>query len=293
MNKLNTQIWDKLAKSQPLATSAIRQALASDKLSHAYLFIGNAEEDKYNMAYIIAKTLLCVDTNACEKCVNCELLTRSWLTNKDNKPQLPSLSGLHPDLKVYAPFKSKSIKIDDIKDLISESNQPPFQSPYHVFIVDDADTMTTEAANAFLKSLEEPPASTIYLLFADTLENLLSTIISRCQIIPLKIHGTPARDKEIPPFLIPLTDHMPLGKIFALIACWMDIVKDSEKKEYLTSYLRQLQQKYWDKNKEAVLNGETDIDINSLEFIEDAILMLNHHVDPKLVIENCFLKILS
>lgn len=294
MNNTDMEIWDSLNKTQSIAVLLIKQAISTHRLSHAYLLSGGTKEIKYKLAYIFSKTLLCVQENICNDCVNCGLFNKIWQHNLENKTEeIPNLTGIHPDLKIYTgQGTSNQIKIENIRDLISQSLQPPFQSLYQIFIIYGADNMTVEAANAFLKTLEEAPNSTIYLLFADTLENLLPTIISRCQLIPLRTYNISQKDTELPAYLIPPDENLSVLKIFIFISGWLDILKDSEKKENLTLYLRQLQEKYWNKIKKSVLKNAKSIDLTPLEAIESAIVMLNHHVDPKLVLENCFWKIL-
>ena len=220
MNQNDMEIWDNLEQTQPLAVLLLKQAILTNRLSHAYLFTGGIKEDKYKLAYIFAKTLFCVQENICNDCVNCGLFNKAWQHNFKNQTlEIPNLTGVHPDLKIYTgQGASHQIKIENIRNLIAESLQPPFQCLYQIFIVYGADTITIEAANAFLKTLEEAPASTIYLLFADTLENILATIISRCQLIPLKSHKISQKDKEIPSFLIPPDEHLPIPKIFSFIS---------------------------------------------------------------------------
>jgi len=86
----------------------------------------------------------------------------------------------HPDLTVLSPVEDKDIGVDLIREVVSQSDNTPSMAPYRCFLIDGADRMTTPAANALLKTLEEPPTSTRFFLLAESYDRVLPTIRSRC-----------------------------------------------------------------------------------------------------------------
>ena len=144
----------------------IKRILASDRLSHAYLFTGPDGIGKRLVAGAFAKTLLCSSggTESCDRCASC--------TQAD--------AGNHPDLHAVSPDKA-AISIESIRELQQGLSRTSFAGRYKVCIVDDADTMTDAAQNAFLKTLEEPTPDTILFLITGKQYSLLPTIRSRCQ----------------------------------------------------------------------------------------------------------------
>lgn len=142
-----------------------RSALAGGRLAHAYLFLGGAGSTA--LAENLAGVLLCrapENGRACGRCPDCRQLA----------------GGFHPDLTVVAPAPN-SIKIEQIRELQKAANLEPYQAGCKVFVVNDAQKMTADAANCLLKSLEEPTENVFFILVADSGEELLPTVVSRCQ----------------------------------------------------------------------------------------------------------------
>lgn len=155
---------------QPKAKEMLRRAMASAKMSHAYLFRGPIGVGKKTMAHAFAATINCtapVDHAACGTCASCQKFR----------------SGNHPDFQLIAP-DGASIKIQQIRELKKSLAFPPFEARYRVILLADAHTMRRETANSLLKTLEEPPANTVLILTADEASGVLPTIVSRCQVIP-------------------------------------------------------------------------------------------------------------
>lgn len=135
-------------------------------LAHAYLFIGEEGIGKKRVAFNFIESLMCEkDSLSCGKCDSC-------LKIKKN---------IHPDLLVIS--NEGVIKIDQVRTLISQANLKPFSAKYKVFLIDNADTMTTEASNALLKTLEEPSGRAVIILIAKDKTSLLPTIVSRSRVI--------------------------------------------------------------------------------------------------------------
>jgi DNA polymerase-3 subunit delta' len=157
--------------AQPRAARLLAGALDSGRLAHAYAFIGPAGTGRTTAALQFAGALLCVKAG-CGSCRECRL----------------AAARQHPDLHVLVPTlsdpKSKgapAIRITDIRELERKASLRPAMAARKVFILDDADKMTPDAPQAFLKTLEEPPAHTVLILVLSTPRALPATILSRCQ----------------------------------------------------------------------------------------------------------------
>ncbi|MDS1029760.1 DNA polymerase III subunit delta' [Bacillota bacterium LX-D] len=157
-------------KGQQQAIEQLEAVLKSTNISHAYLFLGPKGTGKKTTAYAFAASLHCLDRGDdaahCGHCLSC----------------LKNEHGNHPDLYFTEP-QGTSIKIDQIREIKALSAFKQLESKYKVIIINDAHKMTEEAANSLLKILEEPPSQTIFILTADSTYGLLTTIISRCQIV--------------------------------------------------------------------------------------------------------------
>jgi len=153
---------------QDHAVRVFRGILSRGRLAHAYLFVGPAGVGKATFAREVAKAVLCRNPkpDACDVCESCTRFE----------------AGNHGDYHYTAPPEGKRfVAIEDIRALQSAISIKPVEGGYKTFVVDDAHMMTAQAANAFLKTLEEPPPKSLLILIAPTLEGLLDTIISRCQ----------------------------------------------------------------------------------------------------------------
>lgn len=154
------------------------QALTSHKMGHAYLFTGEDKIGKRTVALAVAKTLLCPSAIPfCGKCPSC----------------LKGNQKMHPDLFEISP-EGLFIKLNQIRQIQDQMSLHPSLSSRKVFILDDADRLNPEASNAFLKSLEEPPEDTHFILVTSRPQALLSTILSRCQQIRF---STPPREELV------------------------------------------------------------------------------------------------
>ncbi|MCI7586602.1 MAG: DNA polymerase III subunit gamma/tau, partial [Campylobacter sp.] len=141
-------------------------ALDSGRLGHAYLFSGLRGSGKTSSARIFAKDLLCergVGSHACESCASC---------NSANE-------GRHMDIIEMDAASHR--KIEDIRDLIEQTRYGPVSGRFKIFIIDEAHMLTKEASNAFLKTLEEPPAYIKFILATTDPLKLPATILSRTQ----------------------------------------------------------------------------------------------------------------
>lgn len=145
-----------------------KNVISQNKISNAYLFIGEEGLGKRFMAEHFAMMINCKGERAkpCFSCSSC----------------LKILDKNHPDVFFIEP-EENSIKVDTIRYIVNEINIKPYEAYKKIFIIDQADKMTVSAQNAFLKTLEEPPLYGLFILIAPQQENLLPTIVSRCSII--------------------------------------------------------------------------------------------------------------
>ena len=145
---------------QPLAVDLLCRALASDRVAHAYAFVGPAGGGRMSTALAFAAELL------------------------------GSLSRQHPDLHVIVPTPpetnsrgARAIRIGAIRELERQASLRPVMARRKVFVLDEAERMTGEAPQAFLKTLEEPPAATVIILILPRARAVPATVLSRCQIV--------------------------------------------------------------------------------------------------------------
>lgn len=165
---LNDLSFAALAGQQKVKT-VLGRSLGSGRMPHAYLFRGPDGVGKKLTALLTAARLNCLAPeggNGCGLCSSCSRLR----------------SGNHPDVVVIAP-ENGSIGIDRVRELCRSLSYPPYESAIRVVVIEDVHTMTTEAANSLLKTLEEPPENNLLILTAETSRALLPTIVSRCQAV--------------------------------------------------------------------------------------------------------------
>ncbi|MDE6269773.1 MAG: DNA polymerase III subunit gamma/tau [Muribaculaceae bacterium] len=153
---------------QQALTATLKNAIATDRLAHAYLFCGSRGVGKTSCARIFAKTINCShrtpDGEACNECASC----REFNSNRSfNIIELDAAS---------------NNSVDDIRALTDQVMVPPTDGRYRVFIVDEVHMLSSAAFNAFLKTLEEPPAHAVFILATTEKHKIIPTILSRCQI---------------------------------------------------------------------------------------------------------------
>ena len=150
-----------------------QNALASKKISHAYLINGERSSGKEFIAKIFAMALQC-EAEGVEPCNTCHSCKQA-------------LSGNHPDIIKVTHDKPASIGVEDIRNGVNNSVViKPYSSPWKVYIINEAEKMTVQAQNALLKTLEEPPAYAVILLLTSNLDAMLPTILSRCVVMNMK-----------------------------------------------------------------------------------------------------------
>ena len=151
----------------------IRNAVSNDKVSHANILNGERGSGKKLLANLFAMSLLCEEggPDPCNQCHSCK----------------QAESGNHPDIIRVTHEKPNSISVDDIRTQVNHTvDIKPYQGPYKVYIIPQADLMTVQAQNALLKTIEEPPEYAVFLLLTENAEMLLPTINSRCVMLKLR-----------------------------------------------------------------------------------------------------------
>jgi DNA polymerase-3 subunit delta' len=181
---------------------SLRRLLSGGRVPGSMLFTGDEGIGKKLFALELAKSLNCRQrdgVDACDKCSSCKRISRStfppFTSDDDNKERL--IWSEHADVAMVRPHK-QIIRVKPMRELEREANFRPFEGAARVFIVEDADTMNDQAANALLKTLEEPPPTSHLILTTSNPTALLATIRSRCQIIRF----APIAASEVEKFLV-------------------------------------------------------------------------------------------
>lgn len=160
----NSSIFDGLI-GQEHAAGILANILDSGSPSHAYLFHGAGGTGKVEAARRFAAALVCAN-GGCGDCTACG----------------KALRGTHPDIVTVAPVGA-FITVDQVREINRSINLYPVEGQARVYIISPAEVFNSESANAFLKTLEEPPPFVYFLLLASSVERVLPTIVSRCQLI--------------------------------------------------------------------------------------------------------------
>ena len=168
------------------AIQGVYKAYLANRLSHAYLIIGNENVGKTTLSLDIAKLVNCTSENKpCSDCQNCKRID----------------SNSHTDVSLIDIFSEKNSATSGIDELreafIAKTNRKPFEGSCRVFILQSIDNMRVEQSNILLKTLEEPPEDTIVILLAENINSVLETIRSRCQLIFLD----PLQESEVLEYL--------------------------------------------------------------------------------------------
>lgn len=161
---------------QEHAVKVLSAAVRSGRPAHAYLFAGPPGAGKMAAAQRFAAALCCPE-DGCGQCESCR----------------KAAAGVHPDIVLVSPVGSL-ITVDQIREINNSLSFHPHESEARVFIINGAESLGSEGANAFLKSLEEPPAFVFFLLLATAADKVLPTIASRCQVV--RFGAVPAAEAE-------------------------------------------------------------------------------------------------
>lgn len=152
---------------------SMRRAVKNKMVSHAYIISGAEGSGKKLIASAFAKALLCDERadEPCCKCVSCRTFD----------------GGNNPDMIYVYPKKTKALSVDDVREQItSDVNIKPYNHDYKIYMIPKADTLTVQAQNALLKTLEEPPEYAVFILLAENTAAFLPTVLSRCVLFDIK-----------------------------------------------------------------------------------------------------------
>ena len=165
--KYRPSTFDSVVGQRSLTTT-LKNAIATGKLAHAYLFCGPRGVGKTTCARIFAKTINCLtptnEGEACNQCESCQAFNEQRSYN------------------IHELDAASNNSVDDIRTLIDQVRIPPQIGKYKVYIIDEVHMLSQSAFNAFLKTLEEPPHHAIFILATTEKHKILPTILSRCQI---------------------------------------------------------------------------------------------------------------
>ncbi len=165
--KYRPSTFDSVVGQQSLTTT-LKNAIATQKLAHAYLFCGPRGVGKTTCARIFAKTINCMsptpEGEACDRCESCVAFSQQRSYN------------------IHELDAASNNSVDDIRQLVDQVRIPPQIGKYKVYIIDEVHMLSASAFNAFLKTLEEPPRHAIFILATTEKHKILPTILSRCQI---------------------------------------------------------------------------------------------------------------
>ncbi len=137
--------------------------------AHAYLFVGAPGSGKLEAAWALAQALLCED-GGCGACDNCMRAARRT----------------HPDVHYYTPESATGYLISQTRELLEDVALAPIRAKHKVYIIDRAEQMRANTANALLKTIEEPPKTVTFILLGTSTDTILPTIVSRCQCVPFR-----------------------------------------------------------------------------------------------------------
>ncbi len=170
MSAVNSPVWaDQLGQPEAVAQLAMSVEHSDSGVHHAWLVTGPPGSGRSNLAHAFATALLC-PAGGCGECRSCVL----------------AAAGTHPDISVLS-TERVSIPIDEVREMVANSQLGSSMGKYRIMIIEDADRMQERSSNVLLKALEEPPAGTIWLLCAPSEADMLPTIRSRVRRIGLKV----------------------------------------------------------------------------------------------------------
>jgi DNA polymerase-3 subunit delta' len=171
---------DHIVEQLSHAVQVAKTGETSQAMTHSWLFVGPPGSGRSNAAVAFAASLVCKE-NGCGICIDCTTV----------------LASTHVDVERFNPT-GLSIKADEVRELISRSSWSPSVGGWRIVIIEDADRLTETAANALLKTIEEPESHTVWLLCAPTLSDVPVTIRSRCRHVQLRTPST----KSVEEFLL-------------------------------------------------------------------------------------------
>ena len=166
--------------SQPRVRDLLATAVSEGHLSHAYLFLGAPGSGKTETARALAECVVCPHggDDTCDECRRVK-------------------HGTHPDVKFLQPASATGYLVAQVRDLIADVSLTPVRSHVKVYVLEQAETLRGTAANALLKTIEEPPEGVMFILIARTAAAVMPTIVSRCQQVPFRVVSSGAAERSV------------------------------------------------------------------------------------------------
>lgn len=287
---------EKYKDSQSIAYNILINAINSNKISHAYLIDENNNSDAFSFVLAFIKTILCSNDklNDTEKEYLCKRIDE----------------GNYPELKIIEP-DGMYIKKKQVLDLQQEFSRSAIEGGKRIYIIRDCDKMRTETSNSMLKFLEEPDNNIIAILMTNNYNNILSTIISRCQIIKLNNENCcnyNEEDEEIAINFIYSLENKGITTLLNISNLWFDKVgtRDREKMIQIFDIMIDMYNdvlklkinmddikydKYKDKLYDIVsFNKENDI-LNKINYLLDVKDSIKFNVNSSLLIDSVVINI--
>ena len=252
------------------------EQLRTAQLPHAFIFTGNAKEKQ---AIALAAALECQqpkeDYSSCGVCVSCRHM----------------LAGTHPDVFYLVP-NGNTHKAEAMRELVSNASQSRFCGRYQIFILTQAESMSVEAANTLLKLLEEPVPGTVLILLTDMPDQLLGTILSRCQLYQFSEENG-ANDVECPPEIFrdaeTFLSQLPSLPLYAVLLKGREYDGDRESFRYFLYALLQLFHAAAIGERALSLSFQAVLD--SADLIEKALALLERETNQKMLADVVLLKL--
>ena len=241
---------DKYKDSQFVAYSLLFNAIKNNKLSHAYLIDTNHYDESFDFVLSFVKAIICKNHHTTsDLCDTCNLCQRIQNNN-------------YPELKIIE-TDSNVIKKEQLLELQSDFSRSSLEGDYRIYIIKDCDKMNKQASNCLLKFLEEPVEGVIAILLTNNYSKILSTIVSRCQVVRLNN-------------IMKLSDKSTLEN-FALVSCdnkdlFSQFMKDETKEELINAVISFLD--YFEENTLDILLYMKNLWYNKFQTREDTRLAL-------------------
>lgn len=233
-----------LKKQQPVVYRTLSNALKQDRLSHSYLFSGPKGSGKKQAAFLLAQSLVCLENKnsfACEKCSNCVRI-------KENN---------YSDF-IYVQAKTNTIRLQDLEDIKQRFDKTALEKAgKKIFIINECEKLTFQAANSLLKFIEEPTNNLTGIFLTSQVENVLPTIVSRCQ----NVNFRPLSKKDFYDYCQSLNmSELYCHMISQLVSSQQEIIqyKDSKTFAFALEAFSQFMEDYLDNNAEAFIELQDD-----------------------------------